>query len=68
MKRLIIEKVPLEQFVQMLIDVLNENIVFVDIIVEKGKHQDNIYIINAEEPEEKEEIKMSSNIDFNTLV
>lgn len=69
MKKILIEKVHLETFVQMLIDILNMDVDFVDIIVKKGKHKDDIFIIPREErDEERVDDVPLSNIDLNELV
>ena len=45
----VVKRVPLEDLLNLLAEVYDTGVDYVDIIIEKGKHQDSFYIVNAED-------------------
>ena len=50
--RLEIKKIPLKDFIETLVDILNNDVEYINLIVEKGNHQDNIWIVGDSESQE----------------
>ena len=65
--KLEIKKIPLKDFIETLIDILNKDVDFVNMVVEKGDHQDNIRIIETVSEVEKESEVNKGNINFEEL-
>jgi len=65
--KLEIKKIPLKDFIETLIDILNKDVDFVNMVVEKGDHQDNIWIIETVSEVEKESEVNKGNINFEEL-
>lgn len=53
--RVEIKKIPLEAFITTLMDLYNNGIVYVNMMVEKGDHQDSIWIVEDDSPEKTTE-------------
>ena len=64
--RVEIKKIPLDGFIDMLLELYHNGIDYVNMVVEKGDHQDSIWIVDEEDSEDKE--KEESKIDFETLI
>jgi len=65
--KLEIKKIPLKDFIETLIDILNKDVDFVNMVVEKGDHQDNIWIIETVSEVEKVTEVNKGTINFEEL-
>jgi len=67
-KKVEIKKIPLEGFIEILMQLYNSGVDYVNMIVEKDPHQDSIWI-NEDASENKEEKKLEvlKNINFEEL-
>jgi hypothetical protein len=67
--RLEIKKIPLEGFIDMLMDIYNNGVDYINMVVEKGDRQDNIWIMDEEAPKEEKKLELKEqNIDFEDLL
>lgn len=56
-KKIEIKKIPLEILIEILEEIYDSGVDFINIIVEKGDTQDHIWIMQGESPESTKEIK-----------
>lgn len=66
--RLEIKKIPLKGFIAMLMNIYENGIDCINMVVEKGDHQDSIWIVDDVPENENIEIKKEENINFENLI
>jgi len=68
-EKITIKKIPLEGFIETLMDMYNNGVDFVNMVVEKGDRQDNIWITDEDAPKEEKKLELKEqNIDFEELL
>lgn len=67
-ENLLIQKVPLKDLINSLIQVYNEGVIFIDIVGKVGKEQDYIGISVYDEYYRQEEAKELNDEDINLLI
>lgn len=71
-KSLEIKKIPLQGFIDMLVELYNNGVDFVNMTVEKGDHQDSIWLTDEEQeeitPKEEKKLELKNVVDFNELI
>ena len=63
--RLEIKKIPLKDFIETLVDILNNDVEYINLIVEKGNHQDSIWLV--EDTSNPPPINNTSSVNFEDL-
>jgi transcription initiation factor IIE alpha subunit len=63
--RMEIKKIPVDMLLEVLTEIYNSGVDYVNMVVEKGPHQDNVWIIDSQQVEEKIEEK---NVNFDELI
>lgn len=60
MNRIEIKKIPLETFIDTLMDLYNNGILYVNMMVEKGERQDNIWIVEDDSEIQPTNVKITN--------
>ena len=61
--RVEIKKIPVKDLIETLIDILNNEVEFINLIVEKGNHQDSIWLVESDSISKTVPINNSSNFE-----